>query len=281
MIIKAVKTIKNFILNPGYSIKILSNKNVPLRTRLQFIHNLPTIRNNGWNLLYGLNDGYVFKNTNGYVLFSKDTVAFTEDLNRMYSLPPHIERKLLNGGVIDIGAYIGDTILYFLRKGYRKVIAYEPVPENIELIKLNLHLNSITNSSVEINNLAVCEKEGKRIIRSSEPPGTVAFGLDKGNNRPKYELEVECISWEGVLSIAEEKEITVVKIDCEGCEEGLLSVKNSLLAQIPAYFVETHGTSITRSLESHLSRTHKLIEKVEVDPAKGVYILKFIREDRL
>lgn len=45
--------------------------------------------------------------------------------------------------VIDIGAYIGDTAIYFALKGARKVFAVEPYPYTYRLLAENIKINSL------------------------------------------------------------------------------------------------------------------------------------------
>ncbi|RLG62913.1 hypothetical protein DRO21_06825, partial [archaeon] len=53
--------------------------------------------------------------------------------------------------VIDIGAYIGDTPIYFILKGARKVIAVEPYPRHYALAKENIALNGLDNRVTLLN----------------------------------------------------------------------------------------------------------------------------------
>ena len=47
--------------------------------------------------------------------------------------------------IIDIGANIGDSSIYFVHKGAKKVIALEPFPKNYNTAKKNIELNNLTN----------------------------------------------------------------------------------------------------------------------------------------
>src|SRR6266851_1823796 len=48
------------------------------------------------------------------------------------------------GVVIDIGAYIGDTAVYFAKNGAAEVYSYEPNPINYEYLKKNINLNGVS-----------------------------------------------------------------------------------------------------------------------------------------
>ena len=54
-----------------------------------------------------------------------------KEFERQYNIA--VENRV----VLDIGAFIGDTPLYWIRKGASKVYAVEPVPEHYEVLCLN------------------------------------------------------------------------------------------------------------------------------------------------
>jgi len=260
---KILKTALNFLTSPTLSARILSASKMPLRTRLQFIHNLDKIKANGWELEEVAEGGLIFRNIRlGYRLYARDTVAFTENLEEMYGLPGDIESILVEGSVVDVGAWIGDTVLFFLAKGYRKVVAYEPVPENIELIKFNLRLNNISEDRVEIRAEAVCERKGKQVIKSTAKPGLVAFGLVTGDRGETYELPVSCTTWDEVLKYAKKNNASLVKIDCEGCEKHLPNADPALVENIEAYIIEVHDPGIAQQLEALFNRKYYILERI-------------------
>jgi len=69
--------------------------------------------------------------------------------------------------VFDIGAYVGDTALWFSKAvgPQGKVYAFEPEPGNFEKLKANLERNNVTN--VIPLQLAVSETEGEMQVSSA------------------------------------------------------------------------------------------------------------------
>jgi FkbM family methyltransferase len=66
----------------------------------------------------------------------------------------------LNGWlVVDVGAYIGDTPLYYAKRG-ALVVAVEPLPSNYEVMLWNLELNSDLKHRVIPVNAAISDKDG-------------------------------------------------------------------------------------------------------------------------
>ena len=113
--------------------------------------------------------------------------------------------------VIDVGANIGDTAIYFLLNFAKRVIAIEPYPANCEIIQKNLAINSIDDGKAIILNCAIGPRNllniSSDVINSgaqeSVPShkGTVIDVIPLSEVISKYNLEN-----------------AVLKMDCEGCE---------------------------------------------------------------
>jgi FkbM family methyltransferase len=73
--------------------------------------------------------------------------------------------------VIDIGAYVGDSSIYFALKGAKKVIAIEPRPKAFEELVSNIRLNGLETIIVPIN-AAVASKAGEICIEENIDMGT-------------------------------------------------------------------------------------------------------------
>jgi len=58
--------------------------------------------------------------------------------------------------VVDIGAYIGGSSIFFARKGARKIIAFEPNPTIFEVLLENIKVNNFENI-IKAYNIAVGE----------------------------------------------------------------------------------------------------------------------------
>ena len=53
--------------------------------------------------------------------------------------------------VIDVGANVGDSALYFILHGARKVIAVEPLPNVAKCAEENLRLNDVADKMKIVN----------------------------------------------------------------------------------------------------------------------------------
>jgi FkbM family methyltransferase len=141
--------------------------------------------------------------------------------------------------VLDIGAFTGDSIILFLKWGAKKVIAYEPVPENVKLIKSNIEINKL-EGKVTVIPYAVASRKG--CIEFSYDYFNKGFGSKPGRNR----ISLPCISFEDVL--AGTHDVSIAKVDCEGCERHLLEISE---IRIPRWIIEVHDIQLLPLLVKH------------------------------
>ncbi len=131
--------------------------------------------------------------------------------------------------VIDVGAYIGDTVLYFLKRGARYVIAYEPL--YYEYVRENVKLNKVADF-VDVRSYGLWFEDSQLRIGGE---GTLA-GLYPGS----VAIEVKAIDRE----LSQLPDDSVVKMDCEGCEWGLLTTPCDIIKKVSSYIVEIHGPAV-------------------------------------
>lgn len=140
---------------------------------------------------------------------------------------------------VDIGANIGYVTLLLAKLvgPQGRVIAFEPLPENFQVLQENIGLNAYLNVSLEPN--AVMDKPGSvRLYRQREHclTGTASTASGSGAG-----LEVPAVSLDGYL---EERgdHVQFVKIDVEGAEGAVLNGMRRVLAEDhPVVLVELHG----------------------------------------
>ena len=110
--------------------------------------------------------------------------------------------------VVDIGAFIGDTAIYFLIKGANMVISLEP---DLNLFHVaNMNINYFVNKYPEFLNKVVLLNLGYGFI-------------DLKDIVNKYNID------HGIL-----------KIDCEGCEYNILNEDNDILRKFDMIQLEYH-----------------------------------------
>lgn len=78
------------------------------------------------------------------------------------------ERVLAGGGVLDVGANIGTSIVPLLRLfGADSGVAVEPAPANLEFLRLNLTLNELTDR-VTVVPVALSDRDGDQALELAE-----------------------------------------------------------------------------------------------------------------
>lgn len=131
--------------------------------------------------------------------------------------------------VVDVGANIGYFSLIFAKlvNMEGQVFAFEPEPQNFELLKKNFSINNYQNIVCERK--AVSDKNGNLRLYLSESSGKHSIFR---NNAHKNSINVECIKLDDYF---EEKKlidkIDFVKIDVEGAELQVLKGMKSIISK--------------------------------------------------
>ena len=143
--------------------------------------------------------------------------------------------EVKNKVVIDIGANVGDSAIYFALKGAKHVYAFEPYPYSYRIAMQNIKLNKLQDK-ITLLNEGCSSNEGKIKINTEYKN----FGsTDLKNFKKGTNINITTIS--GILKRFKITEEAVLKIDCEGCEYGiLLETKNSDLRRFKQIQIEYH-----------------------------------------
>jgi len=139
--------------------------------------------------------------------------------------------------VVDIGANIGCFSIWAAQKASR-VIACEPHPDNLEILRRNAAINRTTN--LEIIPCAISGVSGKSELFF--PENDTFFGrYSLQNRRGTPSVEVTCLTLEDLLLQTHVTSIDLMKIDCEGSEyEILYATAGRTLSQIQQIILECH-----------------------------------------
>jgi FkbM family methyltransferase len=177
---------------------------------------------------------------------------------------PLYDCDFVNKTVLDIGAFCGETAVFFSGRGAKKVILYEPVLAHHELIKKNLSLNKI---NAELYDLGIGRNDGTKIVRYNEAnPGFALF------SEGKNEMEIRLKKVEEVIA---ESEADIAKIDCEGAEDSLIDVPEEILRKITFYIIETHSPPVQRAISTKFAKAGFMMVRAPAKVADGVSVLHF------
>lgn len=186
----------------------------------------------------------------------------------------------MDRSVVDIGASIGDSAIYFALKGASRVIAFEPYPTTWKLACRNVTLNNLQDK-VEIINAGVSAVDSTVNI---DPRQTLTAGRglpskSEGVPVPIYSLNTLVERWN--VSDA------LLKVDCEGAEYGIIrGAKRNVLRLFTRIVMEYHygiqdlpnlldsaGFSVT------CTRPKRIISRFHEQPCMHLGMLCAVRRD--
>lgn len=137
---------------------------------------------------------------------------------------------------IDAGANVGFFTLLGSRTVGRsgKVVAFEPLQRNVELLEHHLELNRVTNAVVVRS--ALSDHSGYEGFGSKSSPSMARLSND-GAER------VEVTTLDEALTALDLGEVRLIKIDVEGAEAEVLAGAASTLSRQPrpSLVIATHG----------------------------------------
>jgi FkbM family methyltransferase len=131
---------------------------------------------------------------------------------------------------IDVGANIGIyTVVLATAVGTAgRVLAFEPAPDNVDRLRRNLRLNGISN--VDLLPLAVGARSERVALYLSDDPALHSTSEVAAQRRAGRSLTVAASSLDMVWNDVGRPAVSVVKIDVEGVELGVLQGARELLA---------------------------------------------------
>jgi FkbM family methyltransferase len=140
--------------------------------------------------------------------------------------------------VYDVGANVGFyTLLAAVRAGAGgRVIAFEPLPRNVTLLRRHMALNEIHN--VDVRDTAVSDTAGSAAFTDGVGPATGR--LDRAGA-----LHVTTVTLDESVYSYGMAPADVIKMDIEGGElRALRGAKRLLADRRPVVFLSTHGNAV-------------------------------------
>jgi FkbM family methyltransferase len=156
---------------------------------------------------------------------------------------PHLQRAIrkyvkVGDTVYDIGANMGYVSLSLAKwvgpTGH--VIAFEPVPRNVDLLRTNIENNKLRN--VQVAEVAASDRCGQAVIRIAENLSTASLTWHR-SNPSAIELVIRTVAIDELVEAGDLDEPKFVKIDVEGAEGQVLQgMRRTVATAKPVVFVE-------------------------------------------
>jgi FkbM family methyltransferase len=144
--------------------------------------------------------------------------------------------------IVDIGAFVGDTALYYAKLG-ATVIAVEPVPNNYKALLENLELNPGLKNRIIPINLALSKLTGHVEINFRGINGGASIYTNFS-----LKAMVKSVNLNGLLNevsklgLALDKfKVKFLKMDCKGCEYDIIFDEQSLVKIFEIVKIEYSG----------------------------------------
>jgi FkbM family methyltransferase len=192
----------------------------------------------------------------------------------------YIEMEKEDPVIVDAGAHIGMASLYFkMLFPESRIIAFEPVPESMAILKKNIEENQLSN--VELVEAVVAPKSG--ILRIQEPIGEGAWRSGAGiipkgwkGIQDNKEIKVEAVGIQEILS----EKIDLFKMDIEGMEYEVIRNAGSNIRNVKHWIIEVHPRKDHRIEEIQkilIQNGYKLeINKDESNLGKGLTVISAV-----
>ncbi|MFP3219762.1 MAG: FkbM family methyltransferase [Candidatus Marsarchaeota archaeon] len=167
----------------------------------------------------------------GFALNGKSVVFYGWTRVALWDLREYCWLDVKGKRVLDVGAFIGDTAVYFALKGARDVVAFEPYPFFYNFALKNVEANSLKN--VKVINAGVSGRDAAIKVTK----GKITACDDLKPSGESDAVKVPIYSLDHVLQ--EYGPFDVMKMDCEGCEyDAILSSKG--IGEIKQIQMEYH-----------------------------------------
>ena len=124
-----------------------------------------------------------------------------------------------NRTVVDVGANIADTAIYFALRGAKRVVAFEPFPKTFKIAERNVKANGVEDKVILVN--AGCGYDGEVRVKEDVDSNASAELKDFGEG-----IKIPMYSLNTIVSKFNVEKGSVLKVDCEGCEYDLFRNAN-------------------------------------------------------
>jgi len=189
--------------------------------------------------------------------WEKNGIKFKRLYSSTYDVFIREDYKFLNvqnKSVLDIGAFVGDSPIYFILKGAKKVYAIEPHPDAYNKMLENIKLNNIEDKIIPINIGINYDKD--YVVINNKDTTHAAFSFFNSNNNG---IKIPA----GKLSDIIDKyniDAQILKMDCEGCEYDIILKDYDTIKEFEEIGFEYHAYNTKIPIKVLLEKLNKDFE---------------------
>jgi len=203
-----------------------------------------------WYIIRSLKSGWLYYEN----YWEKNNIRFKRIYGAIYQVFEEEDYKFLNvqnKSVLDIGAFVGDSPIYFILKGAKKVYAIEPHPDAYNEMLENIKLNNMEDKIVPINMGINYELNYISIPTTVvNTQGTLLKSEGNGSKVPAGKLS-DIINKYNI-------DAQILKMDCEGCEYDIILRDYDIIKEFDEIGFEYHAYNTKIPV-------NKLLEKLNKD----------------
>lgn len=178
---------------------------------------------------------FAFMGRSFRIYFRNEQRKDTKVVVKSYFLDqPYRELDVKGKTVLNIGASIGDSAIYFASRGAQRVISLEPYPATFEVAKLNIEENGFQKQVLLLNEGAgrsgVMKLDSGLLSTRTSPAKNTSEGIP--------------IRFSSLGELMERFSLrnAILKVNCEGCErELLLGSDEQVISCFEQVAIEYHG----------------------------------------
>jgi FkbM family methyltransferase len=221
--------------------------------------------------ILALEHGYIYNNG----AWEKNNIKFKHFYGVIYEVFEEEDYKFLNvkdKNVLDIGAFVGDSPIYFILKGAKKVYAIEPHPDAYNEMLENIKLNNMEDKIVPINIGINYNNDYVSIYKSVlDTQGALLKPEEKGIKLPAGKLR-DIIDKYNI-------DVQILKMDCEGCEYDIILKDYDTIKEFDEIEFEYHSYNAKISVSRLLEKLNNDFEcRIIKEKSKDIGLVYCIRK---
>jgi len=142
-------------------------------------------------------------------------------INEVYNI------NVYDRDVVDIGAFVGDSSIYFCAKGARRCIAVEPQPRAFKELLINIKLNLFSTKIIPVNAYILTSSNDFIYTPHSIISPTHSANKEFVNDNI---VPVQVTNLQNLINNYKINKHAILKLDCEGCEYELIKYNIELIS---------------------------------------------------